>query len=149
MQQETAEPTTAPIVSPVAPPSNKPTSLASSTEVPTYGKIISLPVSDDELFEVEISMSMAFPIPAEDNFDEFEYSMSVPESLSMVDADFGEDGVGDWWWTQEGSMPYLNRPMSLSLSIPDIVPPLEQDGTNYDAVESFSNDVDEYQYMWV
>ena len=73
-------------------------------------------------------------------------------SLSMSIPLDGFDGTGDWWWLNgETSMSYGDRPMSISLSMsismPDVALP-ELDGTDYDAEETFSNDVDEYQFNW-
>ena len=101
----------------------------------------------------EVSLSMS--IPNDDGFDgvgdgwwlnegSMPYGDRPEASLSMsIPNDDGFDGVGDGWWLNEGSMPYGERPiMSLSLSLSMSI------SMPHEAEESFSNDVDEYQFNW-
>jgi len=66
------------------------------------------------------------------------FSLSMPDVIidktssptaSPIDAHSGEDGIGDWWWLDGESMPYGDRSMSLSISMP-LVDPIFDDGFN-------------------
>eukprot|EP00804_Cyclotella_cryptica_P002581 CCRYP_010405-RD/>CCRYP_010405-RD protein AED:0.11 eAED:0.11 QI:0/0/0/1/0/0/2/315/764 len=102
-----------------------------------------------------LSMSMEeqgfdeFEIPSEDDNDFSGFSLPAEVSLSFSFPGDGLDGIGDLWWTGF-SMAEVDRSMSLSISIPSNIPAVVgQSGTDFEAYETFSNDVEESDFSWV
>eukprot|EP00804_Cyclotella_cryptica_P002578 CCRYP_010405-RC/>CCRYP_010405-RC protein AED:0.15 eAED:0.17 QI:0/0/0/1/0/0/3/0/773 len=101
-----------------------------------------------------LSMSMEeqgfdeFEIPSEDDNDFSGFSLPAEVSLSFSFPGDGLDGIGDLWWTGF-SMAEVDRSMSLSISIPSNIPAVVgQSGTDFEAYETFSNDVEESDFSW-
>ena len=96
---------------------NEPSSVQPSTKptkTPTAVTIITLPVPEEDFdeFDIDLSMSTSFSLPSEQEFEEFEPDESTEFS------DDGFDVVGSGSWLDGESMPYGDRPVSLSMSMP-------------------------------
>ncbi|KAL3782933.1 hypothetical protein ACHAWO_011382 [Cyclotella atomus] len=113
---------------------------------------LSLPSPDEGSDGIGGSLSLPSPDEGSDGVGggwwQIEESMPhgdrLDESVSMSIPDDGFDGIGDWWWLDGESMPTGERPLSLSLSLSFSFSMSNPD----DAEESFSNDVEEYRFMW-
>jgi hypothetical protein len=124
--------------------------------MPTDGITVPVEEAFDSLslsvHAASISMSVSFEdipiaIPPEDKTVFLSFSMPPEVSLNMSISNFGKDGVGDWRWLK-CSMSYDDCPMSMSLSLSIEVPSLDQSGTDFDAEESFSNYIEEFEFLW-